>query len=410
MNNRHIAVFLAALLPALFACRRAPTSPEKAPEPPNEASAKEEKGLPETVKLSAAARAEAGVATWTVKPVDLEHMLVLTGSVQHDENRLVQLAANVRGRVVSLPVDFGAPVRAGDPVVLLESVDLGRAREELVRELSALRVSERAYARAKTLSEAKAISAGELQAREGDHQAKRAAADAAERTLHLLGEGDAEIAALKRTVEDGRSGALAGDPPRLAIRAPFAGRVIDRKVTAGSLVEALQPLATVADLSTVWVFLSAYEKDLALLKTGLPVTIRTETYPQESFKGHVDFLGSIVDSATRTVRVRASVENRAEKLRPGMFVRAQVDVPRPRSEAHAIVAVPQAALQTLEGRTHLFVEVQPGVFARRVVETGHTFEGFTEVLAGVKAGEAVVTEGSFVLKSEFAKATLAAGD
>ena len=75
-----------------------------------------------------------------------------------------------------------------------------------------------------------------------------------------------------------------------------------------------------------------------------------------------------------------------------------------------MAAVPQSALQTLEGRTQVFVQTTPGVFVRRAVETGHTFEGFTEVLSGVKPGEAVVTEGSFVIKSEFAKSTLAAED
>jgi cobalt-zinc-cadmium efflux system membrane fusion protein len=71
-----------------------------------------------------------------------------------------------------------------------------------------------------------------------------------------------------------------------------------------------------------------------------------------------------------------------------------------------VVAVPQSALQTLEARTVVFVQTEPGVFVRRTVEVGHTFEGFTEILAGVEVGDDVVTEGSFVLKSEFAKATL----
>jgi RND family efflux transporter MFP subunit len=171
--------------------------------------------------------------------------------------------------------------------------------------------------------------------------------------------------------------------------------------------EALQPLMTVANLGNVWVFLQAYEKDLALLHDGLPVTIRTEAYAQETFKGRVDFVGSTLDTTTRTVRVRATVANRSEKLKPGMFVKAHVDVPKPAAEAKATLVVPQSALQTLEGRTVLFVEVEPGVFERQFVEVGHSFEGFTEILLGVKAGDAVVAEGSFVMKSEFAKSSLA---
>jgi len=405
------AALLAASLAAAAACGRKPEvardshGPEAA-EAKGEAGAEHHEEMPETVKLGSAAIAEAGVQTWTVQSVDLEHLLVLNATVEHNENRLLQVAANVQGRVAAIPVDLGAKVRAGDPLLVLESVALGRAREEFLREMAALRVASRAYVRAKALVAGKAISEGEFQAREGEYLTKKAAAEAAERSLHLYGQDDDEIARLRKAAES--DGSLpSGDPPRLTLRAPFAGRVIDRKVTPGSLVEALQPLMTLADLSTVWVFLQAYEKDLALLSKGLAVTIRSEAYPQDSFRGRVDFLGSVVDETSRTVKLRATVDNPDERLRPGMFVKARVDVPKPAAEAKTILAVPQSALQTLEGRSTVFIQLRPGVFGRHFVETGHSFEGFTEVLAGVKPGDVVVTEGSFVLKSEFAKASLA---
>ncbi len=393
---------------ALAGCSRNASAPGTAlAEKPAEAGeAHHDAELPESVRLGSAAIAEAGIGTWTVKPVNLEHLLVLNGQVGHDENRLLQVGANVRGRVLRIPVDLGARVAKGDVLVTIESVDLGRAREDLVRELSSLRVARQAHERAKALVEAKAISASEFQSREGDYLAKRSAAEAAERTLHLLGDSQEQVDRLRARVE---AGGAFHDPEAgasLSLRAPFAGRVIDRKVTPGALFEALQPLLTLADLSKVWVFLQAYEKDLALLHEGVAVTIRTEAYPQEALKGKVDFLDSVVDGATRTVRVRASVRNREEKLRPGMFVKAQVDVPQS-YEGKTVLAVPQSALQSLEGRTTVFVQSEPGVFGRRLVETGHSFEGFTEVYSGIRAGDVVVTEGSFVLKSEFAKASLA---
>ena len=403
------AVWLAAALLAACGRRTADSSAQQksdAPQAAQEASEEHGAALPESVTLTAAAVAEAGIQTWTVQPVDLEHLLVLNGTVEHDENKLLQVAANVRGRVASIPVDLGQRVRRGDALLELESVELGRAREEFLREASALRVATRAYERAKALVAAKAISEGEFQAREGEYLTRKATAQGAERTLQLFGAADEEIDGLRKAVES--NGALPpGDAPRLVLRAPFAGRVIERKVTPGSLVEALQPLLTLADPSRVWVFLQAYEKDLALLSTGIPVSIRTEAFPQESFKGRVDYVGSVLDEKSRTVRLRASVDNRQERLRPGMFVKAQLDVPKPEAEDKAILAVPQGALQTLEGRTMLFVQPKPGVFVRRAVETGHSFEGFTEILSGIKLGDLVVTEGSFVLKSEFAKASLA---
>jgi len=390
---------------AATGCRKSPAPAPEVSKPEQETGGKPE-GLPETVHFSPAAISEAGITTWQVKPVDLEHLLVLNGNVGHDENRLLQVAANVRGRVAEIPVDLGTRVRKGDALIVIESVDLGRAREEFIRERSGLSVASRAYERAKTLLEGKAISTGEFQAREGEYLSRKAAAQAAERTLHLLGDSDEEIDRLRQGVESNEA-LPSADVPRLTLRAPFRGRVIERKVTPGSLFEALQPLMTVADLSTVWVFLEAYEKDLALLHEGLVVTIRTEAYPQETFPGQVDFVGSVLDSSTRTVRLRATVDNRSEKLRPGMFVKAHVDVPKPPAEAKAFLAVPQSALQTLEGRSTLFVEIEPGVFERRFVEIGHSFEGFTEVLAGLEVDDLVVTEGSFVVKSEFAKASLA---
>lgn len=395
---------------AFVACGRKAGEPaadgsKPAAEAKGESAAEHPGGMPSTVRLASAAIAEAGIGTWTVKPINLAHLLVLNGTVAHDENKLLQVGANVRGRVVAIPVDLGTRVAKGDVLVTIESVDLGRAREELVRELSSLRVASPAYDRAKRLVEAKAISAGEFQSREGDYLSKRAAAESAERTLHLLGESQDQVDRIRARVESGGASHDPQDSASLALRAPFAGRVIERKVTPGALFEALQPLLTLADLSTVWVFMQAYEKDLALLREGVAVTIRTEAYPQEALKGRVDFLGDVVDPTTRTVKVRASVRNPGERLRPGMFVKAQVDVPQS-YEGSTVLAVPQSALQTLEDRTTVFIQSEPGVFGRRIVETGHSFEGFTEIYSGVKAGDVVVTEGSFVVKSEFAKATL----
>ncbi len=382
--------------------------PEKGGAPATGAAGADHGGMPETVKLTSAAIAEAGIDTWAVKPVSLEHLLVLNGNVAANENRLITVAAQVRGRVTAMPADLGARVAQGAPLVVIESVELGKAQEEFIRALSDLRLASRTYERAKALVGAKAISMGEFQSREGDYLGKRAAAEAAERGLRLLGETDGEIARIRAAIDAGNSLGFP-DGIRLSVSAPFAGRVVERKVAPGALVEALQPLVTVADISRVWVFMQAYEKDLSMLREGVTVTIRTEAYPEKAFKGRIDLLGSTVDSTTRTIQLRATVSNADEKLRPGMFVKAHVDVPEA-SEGKSTVVVPQAALQTLEGRTVVFVQTETGTFVRRLVETGHTFEGFTEVYSGVKTGDVVVTEGSFVLKSEFAKSTLAEGE
>lgn len=400
-----IALFL-LLLPLFFvqACQR-PKTGRPAPEKPTATQTP-----PDTVQLSAKVVAEAGVRTFPVRPMVLPHVLVLNGNVGHNENRLLHLAANVKGRVVEINVDLGQRVSAGDPVLRLASVELGRAREELVQALAELEVAERALERARALAEAKAIATGELQAREGDYLVKKAAAEAAERTLHLYGETQEAVEQLRQSVHNHDPAPSLSGAALLTLSAPFAGRVIDRKVTPGSLVEALQPLLTIADLSSVWVFLQAYEKDLPFLREGLPVTLMAEAFPNETFAGKVDFVGSVVDQATRTVRVRATVPNPQEKLRPGMFVRAQVVVPHAGNEDPPKLVVPQGALQTMDSQPVVFVHLGGGVFVRRAVTVGHSFDGYTEVLHGLAAGEEVVSEGSFLLKSVFSRGALAGED
>lgn len=401
MSKLRSFVLVAALGAAACSGRKAEPEGEKAAEPAVAAPA-----IAESVRLTPAAIAESGIQTWKVQPVDLEHALVLNGAVGHNENRVVAIASNVSARVVSIPVDLGARVSAGTPVLWLESVELSHAWDGFIRAAAESNVAEKAYARAKTLADEGTLSAADFQDREAAFLSAKAEADTAGRNLRMLGESAEEIASVRASVDAGRASSTDGKPHRLALRAPFAGRVTDRKVTPGTLIEAMQPLVTVADLADVWVFLQAYEKDLAAIREGLPVAIRTEAYPHQRFLGKVDFIGSDVDEAKRTVRVRATVHNDGEKLKPGMYVTATVDVPRPVNERHDVLAVPQSAIQTLEGRTVLFVEAKPGAFVRRVVETGHTFEGFTEILAGIAEGDLVVTEGSFVLKGEFARASL----
>src|SRR5262245_35125640 len=379
MHRLSILFFLGL---GLFASCR--SSREESLQAPAAAHPKVEPAIPDSVPLTAAAISESGIQTWKVQPMDLEHLLVLTGSVGHNENRFVQVASNVGGRVADISVDLGQTVRKGEPVAWIESVELSRAWDELVKALVDQRVARRAFERAQSLRDAQVLSTSDYQMLEATHLAKQVEVGTAERTLRLYGEPAEAIAAVKGAVEENAElPPAAGGPRRLAVRAPFTGKVIERVVTPGTLVDALRPLVGIADLSEVWVFLKAYEKDLPLLAQGLSVSVRTEAYPQETFTGRIDFLGSVVDTATRTVQVRATVRNPEERLRPGMFVTARVDVPKPRAEAHSVVAVPQSALQTLESRSVVFVETAPGVFIRRTVEVGHTFEGFTEILAGV---------------------------
>lgn len=363
---------------------------EKKPAEGEEGEEAEE--LPAQVTLDAEAVAAAGIKTWKALPIEVGNVLTLNGNVAFNENRLLAVSTLVPGRVVQLPVDLGQAVSKGQPVAWIESMELGRMRQEYLRAATEADIAEKSYERAKLLVAEKAIAAGEFQQREGDYRSKQSALAGAELALRQAG-------------DDPRQARSAG-APRVAVRAPFAGRVIDRKVTPGALVEALHPLVTVGDLSNVWVFLRVYEKDLGAIRTGLPITVTTEALPDTRFSGTIDYVGSEVDPNTRTTRIRATVRNAGERLRPGLFVSGRLEVSGGARKEEKLLAVPNGAIQTLAGKPTIFVQTAPNTFARRTLEPGRGFGDYVEVLAGLKAGEEVVTEGSFILKSQFSKAEL----
>lgn len=348
--------------------------------------------LPAQVTLDAEAVAAAGIKTWKALPIEVGNVLTLNGNVAFNENRLLAVSTLVPGRVVQLPVDLGQAVSKGQPVAWIESMELGRMRQEYLRAATEADIAEKSYERAKLLVAEKAIAAGEFQQREGDYRSKQSALAGAELALRQAG-------------DDPKQARSAG-APRVAVRAPFAGRVIDRKVTPGALVEALHPLVTVGDLSNVWVFLRVYEKDLGAIRTGLPITVTTEALPDTRFSGTIDYVGSEVDPGTRTTRIRATVRNAGERLRPGLFVSGRLEVSGGARKEEKLLAVPSGAIQTLAGKPTIFVQTAPNTYARRTLEAGRGFGDYVEVLAGLKAGEEVVTEGSFILKSQFSKAEL----
>ena len=390
-----LAIFFVVAMTFVTGCGTKEEAADTEQQEAGESEAAEEgeaEEMPEQVTLDAGAVAAAGIETWEAEPVEVGNVLTLNGNVAFDENRLLALSTLVPGRVVQLPVDLGQLVSRGQPVAWIESVELGRMRQEHLRAATEADISEKAYERAKLLVEGKAISAGEFQQREGDYRSKQAALAAAELALRQAG-------------DDPRQARGSG-APRVAVRAPFAGRVIDRKVTPGTLVQALHPLVTVADLSTVWVFLRVYDKDLGAIRKGLPITVTTEALPDTRFSGTIDYVGSEVDPNTRTTRIRATVRNAGERLRPGLFVSGRVLVASRTRKEEKVMAVPAGAIQTLDGKPTIFVQTAPNTFARRAIEQGRGFGDYVEILAGLKAGEHVVVEGSFILKSQFSKAEL----
>ena len=308
-------------------------------------------------------------------------------TVQANQNELAEVTTLIRGRVVKVHVDVGQDVKKGALLAMLHSVDLGVAEGEYLKAEAKLEEAERSHVRAKELYENKAVSLAELQRREAARKAARAEARETKNRLELLGVPREEIDRLDR------ENTIKADVP---LRAPFDGRVITRNITRGEVVETDQTLFTVANLTDVWVIGNVPEKDVQFIRKDQSVNVVLAAYPHAIFTGTITYIGDVLDPATRTMRLRVTVSNPDRLLKPEMF--AIVMVYGVSSED--ALSVPLAAVQDGPVGKMVFVQWEPGAFEARTVKLGNEEGDVVRVLEGVKAGEQVVTKGSFVLKSE----------
>jgi cobalt-zinc-cadmium efflux system membrane fusion protein len=293
--------------------------------------------------------------------------------------------------VARVLVDVGNRVKAGQLLAVIESPDitaaLARYRTAAAQEEALKKASERA----ERLLALKALSQAEVEARKAESEAAMAEADAARQDLTRLG--------LER-------GSRVSDT--FQVTAPLSGKVIERSISPGLLVDRDAALFSVADLAHVWAVADVYEKDLGQVQEQGEVEVRTDAYPGEVFIGRIALLEPALDEASRSAHIRVLLDNPSERLRPGLFVIVAVPV-HGASEEEA-TAVPAEALQKISGLPVVFVESGPGRFELRPVETGREAHGMVEIRHGLREGEKVVIQGAFILKSELLKGTIEGED
>ncbi|MCA9288357.1 MAG: efflux RND transporter periplasmic adaptor subunit [Phycisphaerales bacterium] len=218
------------------------------------------------------------------------------GRVTYDETSVARLTSYFPGRIDRLFVNFvGVPVSRGDHIAEVYSPEILAAFEELRQAVAAAADAEQMsdLVRSATLD----------------------TLGAAREKLRLFGLSPDQIAGVER-------GEHQGD--RLTVFAPIGGVVTHLGVREGDYVQTGQPIATVADLTRLWLDLEAYESQLPMLRWGQPVTFTVEAHPGEVFEGRISFIEPIVDAQTRTAAVRVAVDNADRRLKPGMFASAVV--------------------------------------------------------------------------------------
>ncbi|HEY2712775.1 MAG TPA: efflux RND transporter periplasmic adaptor subunit [Chthoniobacterales bacterium] len=203
-----------------------------------------------------------------------------------------------------------------------------------------------------------------------------------------------DVLALVQTPE------LLGRP--LELKAPIDGVIIDRKASIGELVGKDKEIFTISDPTDLWAIAEIKERDIGGVKIGQDASFSVLAYPGETFRGKVVRVGNEVESESRTVEARVEINNADGRLKSGMFADIEITT----TVLSHVIVVPDSAVQTDEDRQVVFVALDGNRFERRPVALGIQQRDRVEVREGLKPGEKVVTEGSFVLKSEMLKGEL----
>jgi membrane fusion protein, heavy metal efflux system len=307
----------------------------------------------------------------------LPETLDLAAKVQADPTKVVRIFPPASGRVIAIEVKPGDRVRRGQTVASLSSSDVASARSDFEKANIEAERATRAMERQKVLFEHGA-------AAEKDYIDARAQADAARAELARARQRLALLNVSPSTTTD-----------RVTLVSPDNGVVLDVSAAPGEFSKSLEsanPLITVADLSTVWVVGDAYEKDVAKVGRGKPVTVTLQAYPGQQWSGRVDSVSGALDPTTRTLKVRVALPNPDQRLKPEMFGTIHL-----KTGTHQALVVPSAAIIREGNAATVFVK-NAGKPEQRTLTVGQTADGNVEILTGLHAGDEVAADGAELLK------------
>ena len=359
----------------------------------------------DSVTLGAKAVSLAGIETAEARSVTRAATFDAPAVLALDEARTARIGSLVEGSVVRVLAEVGN--RAGRGAVLAEMhspvvheawADYRKAISERRRRETELAWAARAAERAARLQEEKALSLQERQRAEADLVAAREELDRARTEVRRAEEALGHLGVTNKEDPTGETG------ESIPVRAPLAGVVLEKHVTAGTAVTPGTPLFVVSDLSFLWAMAEVDETRIPLVVAGRPAKVHVAAWPDRAFEGKVSFVADAVNPKTRRVTVRCQVPNPGGLLKPEMYARVELGESAPR----AMVVVPEAAVQEMDGRPHVFVAGAKGRFEKRAVALGASADGLVEVRSGVAAGEKVATQGSFLLKSQLLSASMPA--
>jgi RND family efflux transporter MFP subunit len=338
------------------------------------------------ITLTKEAVARAGIEVTNAATAAGADQIRLPGVVEPNAYRQVAVTSLVAGRVVGVSAQLGDRVRRNQALARVYSPELADARTKYVAAKAMLDAHDRELQRTQKLVEIGAASRQELERIHAEHAAQTAEVESARARLQLLGAAAEDPAGSK------------AESATITVPAPIDGVVTERLANPGLNVDQTVKLFSIVDLSNVWIVADVYEKDLSRVREGAAATVTAAAYPGLSLRGRVSYIDPQLNAGTRTAKARIEVANPRGELRLGMYADVAIEA----GQGTPVVAVPKAAIQNVADRQVVYVTVpgEPTKFAEREVRLGSSSGEIVEIVSGLRAGDSVVSKGSFFVRAE----------
>jgi cobalt-zinc-cadmium efflux system membrane fusion protein len=322
-----------------------------------------------------------------VRTAAWEATVSTTGTVDWDNDHTTQAITQVSGPIARIAVDTGARVKEGDPLLYVTSADITTAIAAYRKAKNRFGLEERLLRRNQDLLDHKALSPRDFESAQADYNDAATDVQTSLQALKIFGVTQGEIADAEQQDVAIR--------PELVMRAPISGVVVQKLVLPGQFIQTGMTAAfVISNTATVWVQGHVYDKDLSSVHVGDTVDERNASFP-ETFHGVVANIGDLLDPATRTTSVRIVTGNTGGLLKKDLFV----DVVIHDKATRDVLTVPTTAvLYDEQNFPFVYVQMEPGRFAQRLVKIGGQRGDDTQILDGVAAGDPVVSQGSVFLQ------------
>jgi membrane fusion protein, heavy metal efflux system len=346
-----------------------------------------------------------GLKVLSAKEQALTTGLQVNGQIEAIPGKTAEVNAPVAGRILRLSVQPGQTVKSGQSLAILDSSEIrtlaveteraqAQGRTQIAQAQARLQLARSTYEREKELVQLKISPRKDFEVAEAELRQAQADLDAASTQLKL-----SSALLNNRLAQLGQRGVSARRDGSVVLASPITGIVADQKVTTGEAVEPGKMLFKVVSLGQVWATAQVYEKDLSRVQPGQPVEIVTQSYPGKIFKGRISSLDSTINPETRTLAVRALLDNPGGLLKPAMFATLRLTTG---SRAQPVTVIPRSAVLEVEGATVVYVQ-NGDAFEPVQVTLGQNDGPWIEVKDGVFPGDKVVSERAFQLRAQALK-------